>query len=762
MLFVYFILFCSIAFFGSSSPEGQLYTTIGASVCVISLWYRGNNIRIPTIFLWLIGLYIVSQAILLIPLPFSLHYILTPEYAKLRLPIVEYFGFTNYPLAFIPSQHLLSLLFFISMIALHYSCVDKCKQNSLQQNIQLLQYPLGIALFFCWIGWAQILTDSQYIYWISHTPMVQKDTFFGTFINPNHSGYFLASLLPFALIQSRSSWKYLGSTLLMAGILQTQSRGAIGCMAMVLCLHIVQNSVVLWKWALVAVVGLTIGVFFLYLYTDIHSFTAERTAIWQDSLRIFDMSWWVGTGYGGFSRIYPMVKNTPQYTYTAHAHQEYLQYLIEQGIVGSGLFVVTGWCIYRRYLRHTQNILQKAILQSVLCFAIAGFVDFPLRLSSLGMLIAITTAFWHSKENQTTNITTPRIHPSVLVVFCGALGFQIITWNSPHSQYNHIYPNYTDTKERLEQALYADPLHVNYLQNYIHKHEKFGTKENALLHSLIAIDNTNVQSWILQARISKRLGDHSNSCLAWNRVWELDFPILSDKLNFVAEALACSPTLWESIFALPDNSSILVRASELLFAQNLSQEALFCLERASALDEMGKQQYIAALIDQKQYEQAVELFDFTNLNDCISYKNASKLGFVFHIRETPSFYDGEIQHCPPSTFREYRKMLAGLYNGEKWAITKAQEQRMQQREKKRALEEDPVFLTALVQAYIIQQEQIEACSIIFSYQHTYPKYFTKDHVHECTQKQIPSSFVLLSTISYTELQTDTILHQQDY
>lgn len=759
MLFVYLILFCSIAFFGSSSPVGQLYTTIGAIACVIVMWYRGQQIRIPTVFSWLFGLYIVSQALLLIPFPLRLHPIFTPEYATFRLPILEYFGFSRYPLAFVPAQHLLSLLFSISMVALHYTCVAELQQNSLQENTRLLRYPLVIAFLFCWIGWTQVWTDSPYIYWISHIPLVQKEAFFGTFINPNHSGYFLASVLPLALIQTRSGWKYVGSALLIASIIQTQSRGAIGCMMVVLCWYNLQNSIAFKKLVIASLVSVIVGLFLLYFYADIHSFTAERTIIWQDSLRIFDMSWWLGTGYGGFSRVYPMVKSTPQYTYTAHAHEEYLQYLIEQGMIGSSVFCAIGWMIYHKYLRNTTNKVQTAILQSVCCFAIAGFVDFPLRLSSLGMLLATTTAFWHSKE-KTTNIPSLRIHPSVLVVFCAVLGFQIVTWNSPNSQYNHIHPNYNDTIENLEPALYADPLHVNYLQNYIHKQEKLDSKEKNLLSSLLAIDKTNVQSWILQARISKRLGDHSNSCLAWNRVWELDFPILSDKLNFVAEALACTPTLWEAIFALPDNSAILVRASQLLFAQNLNQEALFCLERASVLDDMGKQQYISALIDQKQYKQAVQLFDFTQLHDCISYKNASKLGFVFHIRETPSFYDGEIEHCPPSTFREYRKMLAGLYNGEKWAITQAQEQRMQQREKKRALEEDPIFLTALVQAYILQQEQIEACSIIFSYQHTYPKYFTKDHAQECTQKQLPSSFVLLSTPSYTEFQPSST--QQDY
>ena len=56
--------------------------------------------------------------------------------------------------------------------------------------------------------------------------------------------------------------------------------------------------------------------------------------MWIDSIKLLDWSWLLGTGFGGFSAAYPMVKSTPEYIQSSHLHMEYMEWFIHTGLFG--------------------------------------------------------------------------------------------------------------------------------------------------------------------------------------------------------------------------------------------------------------------------------------------------------------------------------------------------------------------------------------------------------------------------------------------
>ena len=54
---------------------------------------------------------------------------------------------------------------------------------------------------------------------------------------------------------------------------------------------------------------------------------------------------------------------------------------------------------------------------------------------------------------------------------------------------------------------------------------------------------TNIEAKVLLARWYRATEQYDESCSIWDQVWGLDTPIKSQKLELVAESLACNPNL---------------------------------------------------------------------------------------------------------------------------------------------------------------------------------------------------------------------------
>jgi len=146
--------------------------------------------------------------------------------------------------------------------------------------------------------------------------------------------------------------------------------------------------------------------------TSVSSRVIVRHAAWQMAEDRLGTGW----GAGSFRYIFPayqkqypeitLVPGRPGVTYRwEHAHNDYLEFMNEFGLVGAGLFFAAFACGVRHLWRHRVH-LRPHLMFIVLALAATlahAFVDFPARLPALLLLWCVSAALvsrWAELENQ--------------------------------------------------------------------------------------------------------------------------------------------------------------------------------------------------------------------------------------------------------------------------------------------------------------------------------------------------------------------------
>ncbi|MDX2175511.1 MAG: O-antigen ligase family protein [Candidatus Sumerlaeia bacterium] len=124
----------------------------------------------------------------------------------------------------------------------------------------------------------------------------------------------------------------------------------------------------------------------------------------------------LGHGFGAFQYIYPDWQGAyfeehprsllaPTALRSFHAHNEYLQTMIETGAVGLGLALAglfaalrLGWLAMGSTLTPTRTILQAGIFAAALGLLLHAGADFPLRIPPLAMTLAVLLAMLSSGD----------------------------------------------------------------------------------------------------------------------------------------------------------------------------------------------------------------------------------------------------------------------------------------------------------------------------------------------------------------------------
>jgi O-antigen ligase len=138
--------------------------------------------------------------------------------------------------------------------------------------------------------------------------------------------------------------------------------------------------------------------------------------LWISALELVPRSPLVGHGWASFQYVYPTAAgrffadhpNTelaPTPKRTPQAHNEYLQTLVEVGVIGlvlaiASLFFVLrgGWTVLRRTLMPYHMVTQFAIFLSILALLLHCAVDFPLRVPPLGFTLVLLLAIWSAGD----------------------------------------------------------------------------------------------------------------------------------------------------------------------------------------------------------------------------------------------------------------------------------------------------------------------------------------------------------------------------
>lgn len=334
-------------------------------------------------------------------------------------------GPASLPLSLSPEATLISLLAVLAPLC-GFCLIAAVKWS---RGAALLKWviPLLGAASAC-LGLAQVIfSGNRDLYPYSFTNIGSP---VGFFANANHQASFLLMCLPFVAVLAadlRRDWEgedrdvALGAgiaafgLLIITGILGAGSGAGYLMLAPVLLLSVSialarrkkktgrSIPVLLVVSALLAVAALVVfssprlsGLG----YINFEDGPTTRAGMNRVGLEILEQHWVSGTGLGSYSEVYSLYEDpeTVWNTYVAHAHNDYLEWLVELGLPGA--LLLAGFLIWwlmrfaKLWLGSKTDALHLRRAASVACLVpvLHSLVDYPLRTPALAVLAAMCLA----------------------------------------------------------------------------------------------------------------------------------------------------------------------------------------------------------------------------------------------------------------------------------------------------------------------------------------------------------------------------------
>lgn len=293
----------------------------------------------------------------------------------------------------------------------------------------LLWFAFGVAIF----GVLQQLSFNGKIYWVVGLP--QGGSPFGPFINRNHFAAWTLMLIPLAWgklarrQRQREAQVFWALVFLALGVSVLLSLSRAGAILLALCFPLRwwlgRGFRASSRWALVValVVILLAGVATLALDTgpvlarwktlgelfrQPEAVDAYRWQIWRDTLRMIADRPWLGSGLETFGVLSDSYRSFPSEQQWLQAHNDYLQWVAETGVVGAGLalwfLVVLGRTAAEKLRLAEQEPARQLVvgaLTGCVLVLLHSLVDFPLRIPANALLFMTLLAV----------ITTPAAGP---------------------------------------------------------------------------------------------------------------------------------------------------------------------------------------------------------------------------------------------------------------------------------------------------------------------------------------------------------------
>lgn len=289
---------------------------------------------------------------------------------------------------------------------------------------------------------------------INHDIFPQFEQFFyahkkiasGTFINSNHFSAYLNLCLALAVglllsqfnYQAHTSWRHVVRAsiktllsskmrlriyilLIFIGILVSQSRmgnvGFFAALGVTLLIVLFKQKTINIKimgflLSLLIIDVLIVGSWFGFdkiveevQNTDLTN--NERTEINANSITLLKDTWLVGVGAGGYQYIEPSYSVSPSVALTVHAHNDYLEFLINTGVVGCLFLVIFLYCvlkeiIFSTYGNNKLTATQFSLIMLLVYVALHSLVDFNLHIPafSFTLLACLAMIFVHEQHQQ--------------------------------------------------------------------------------------------------------------------------------------------------------------------------------------------------------------------------------------------------------------------------------------------------------------------------------------------------------------------------
>jgi O-antigen ligase/tetratricopeptide (TPR) repeat protein len=262
---------------------------------------------------------------------------------------------------------------------------------------------LGIGLL-AWLGPTE--QDRKQRYMVKpNAPMEQREVW-GTLFSP------------FVVLHSPAQlWTLVGVGLMTAALMCSLSRGGFVSLVVALiatmCLRLNWPPRIRRLEVLLIPIVLIVGLFAFIGFRPLESrlgtifsastLTDTRWAMWKDLISLTPRFWLLGSGYGTLGYVEPLGRGPTTFgdmaMFVEHAHNDYLEALVEGGLVRGvltlllvGFIFAAGFRGLRRYLGRTPGALASGAMIAFLAVALHSTVDFAMTTPAVAILAAIVVA----------------------------------------------------------------------------------------------------------------------------------------------------------------------------------------------------------------------------------------------------------------------------------------------------------------------------------------------------------------------------------
>ncbi|MBI2686004.1 MAG: O-antigen ligase family protein [Acidobacteria bacterium] len=239
------------------------------------------------------------------------------------------------------------------------------------------------------------------------------DSATGTYPNRNHFAGLLEMVLPLALAGGAAFWRgpvkrwwgaaamlALSGLLIIGTVISLSRMGFLAALGGLFVLGVLLLGGK-GRLAAAALVGIVLAVAFVVLPTDewIARFAAiartedisadSRAQIWRDTLPMIRRYWWSGVGMGAYQSAFYQYKNVAPMSTVDYAHNDYLQYLAELGVLGfAAALAVIARCFYWMARGLERSLLVAGAWGAAVAMAIHSLVDFNLYIPANALVLA--------------------------------------------------------------------------------------------------------------------------------------------------------------------------------------------------------------------------------------------------------------------------------------------------------------------------------------------------------------------------------------
>ncbi len=279
-------------------------------------------------------------------------------------------------------------LIYIAFILFYFTLVNTIKTR--KQLYALIVLVVFVATFVALLGIYQNYTGVATTQsWVDEEMFGEITTrVYSTFDNPNVLGEYLILLIPItlAMFWTAEKWlhrfAYLGIIGLLAlCLIFTSSRGAWLGVMLALAIFIVLRDKRLVALGLIGLAFLPFvipdSIINRMMSIGQDSSSLSRLSIWFGSLNIVKDYWPSGVGIGteAFRVTYPSY-SLPGAEYALHAHNLYIQILVETGILGFIVFAILLYMFYKNVLSSYWRTEDKFVstLFIALCAGMTGYL----------------------------------------------------------------------------------------------------------------------------------------------------------------------------------------------------------------------------------------------------------------------------------------------------------------------------------------------------------------------------------------------------